>query len=49
MLIHRYSINDAIEHLKSVKQIKFALEEFIISEMNKSTKALLKQIKISIT
>jgi hypothetical protein len=49
MLIHRYSINDAIEHLKSVKQIKFAPGEFVISEMNKSTKTLLKQMKISIT
>jgi len=49
MLIHRYSINDAIEHLKSIKQIKFAPGEFVISEMNKSTKTLLKQMKISIT
>ena len=48
-LIHRYSINDAIEHLKTIKKIKFAADEFVTSEMNKSTKILLKQMKISIT
>ncbi|MDD4760738.1 MAG: transposase [Bacteroidaceae bacterium] len=49
MLIHRYSINDAVEHLKSIKQIRFAPGESVISEMNKSTRILLKQMKISIT
>lgn len=49
MLIHRYSINDAVEHLKSIKQIRFAPAESVISEMNKSTRTLLKQMKISIT
>jgi transposase len=48
-LIHRYSINDTIEHLKTIKKIKFAPNEFVISEINKSTKVLLKQMKISIT
>lgn len=48
-LIHRYSINDTIEHLKTIKKIKFTPNEFVISEMNKSTKVLLKQMKISIT
>lgn len=48
-LIHRYSINDAIEHLKTIKKIKFAAGEFVTSEMNKSTRTLLKQMKISIT
>lgn len=48
-LIHRYSINDAVEHLKTIKKIKFACDEFVTSEMNKSTKILLKQMKISIT
>ena len=48
-LIHRYSINDTIEHLKTIKRIKFAPDEFVTSEMNKSTKVLLKQMKISIT
>lgn len=48
MLIHKYSINDTIEHMKSIKQIRFAQEEFVISEMNKSTKILLKQMKITI-
>ncbi len=49
MLIRRYSINDAIEHLKTIKRIKFAPREFVISEINKSTKTLLKQMKITIT
>ena len=48
-LIHRYSINDTIEHLKTIKRIKFTPNEFVISEINKSTKILLKQMKISIT
>lgn len=47
-LIHHYSINDAIEHLKTIKKIKFNSDEFVTSEMNKSTKTLLKQMKISI-
>lgn len=49
MLIHRYSINDSIEHLKTVKKIKFAPGESVTSETNKSTKELLKKMKISIT
>lgn len=49
MLIHKYSINDAVEHMKSIKQIRFAQGEFVFSEMNKSTKTLLNQMKISIT
>lgn len=48
-LIHRYSINDAVEHLKTIKKIKFDPDEFVTSEINKSTKTLLKQMKISIT
>ena len=48
-LIHRYSINDTIEHLKTIKKIKFTPNEFVISEINKSAKILLKQMKISIT
>ncbi|NLN96485.1 MAG: transposase, partial [Bacteroidales bacterium] len=48
MLIHKYSINDAIEHMKSIKQIRFAPGEFVFSEMNKSTKILLNQMKTSI-
>lgn len=49
MMIHRYSINDTIEHMKSIKQIRFAPGEFVISEMNKTTKTLLKQMNITIT
>jgi transposase len=48
-LIHRYSINDTIEHLKTIRKIKFAPDESVTSEINKSTKILLKQMKISIT
>ncbi|MEA4979126.1 MAG: hypothetical protein VB098_04435 [Petrimonas sp.] len=48
-LIHRYSINDAIEHLKTIRKIKFTPDESVISEINKSTKTLLKQMRISIT
>ncbi|MGB4205104.1 MAG: hypothetical protein WBJ84_05720 [Bacteroidales bacterium] len=49
MLILKYSINDAIEHKKSIKQIRFTQKEFVFSEMNKSTKILLNQMKILIT
>ncbi|MEA5044498.1 MAG: hypothetical protein VB075_08025 [Petrimonas sp.] len=48
-LIHRYSINDAIEHLKTIRKIKFTPDESVISEINKSTKTPLKQMRISIT
>ncbi|MDR1114635.1 MAG: hypothetical protein LBL33_00490, partial [Tannerella sp.] len=48
-LIHRYSINDTIEHLKTIRRIKFSPNECVTSEINKSTKILLKQMKISIT
>lgn len=43
MLIHRYSINDSIEHLKSIKKIQFSKNEFVVSEQNKATKTLLKK------
>lgn len=49
MLNHRYSMMDTIEHLKSIKKIKFSEQEFIISEMDKDTKFLLGKMKISIT
>lgn len=48
-LNHKYSINDSIEHLKSIKQIQFNQKETIIAEVNKSTKTLLEKMKISIT
>lgn len=48
-LIHHYSINDAIDHLKTIKKIKFDHDKYVTSEINKSTKTLLKQMKISIT
>lgn len=48
-LNHKYSINDVIEYLKSIKKVKFAANESIIAEINKSTKTLLEKMKISIT
>lgn len=49
MLSHKYSIADAIEHLKSIKKIKFNASESVIAEINKPTKTLLEKMKISIT
>lgn len=48
-LSHKYSILDTVEHLKSIKKIKFNQNESIIAEINKSTKTLLEKMKISIT
>ena len=48
-LHHKYSIADTIEHLKSIKKIKFGPNEYIITELNKSTKTLLGKMKISFT
>jgi len=48
-LSHKYSISDTIEHLKSIKKIKFNANEFVIAEINKQTKTLLDKMKISIT
>lgn len=48
-LNHKYSINDTIEHLKSIKKIQFSANESVIAEWNKATKTLLQKMKISIT
>ncbi len=48
-LNHRYSINDTIEHLKSIRKIRFDKDDYVIAEINKSTKILLEKMKISIT
>jgi len=48
-LNHKYSISDTVEHLKSIKKIKFNQNESIIAEINKPTKTLLEKMKISIT
>lgn len=48
-LSHKYSISDTVEHLKSIKKIKFNENESIIAEINKPTKTLLEKMKISIT
>lgn len=48
-LNHRYSINDTIEHLKSIKKIQFSDQDSIIAEINKPTKTLLNKMKLSIT
>lgn len=49
MLNHKYSIADTIEHLKSIKKIKFSPSEAVLAEQNKLTKELLKKLKLSIT
>ncbi len=48
-LLHKYSLMDTVDHLKSVKKIKFAPDESVIAEINKPTKKLLEKMKISIT
>ncbi len=48
-LNHKYSINDVIDHLKSIKKIRFAHNDFVIAEINKSTKSLIEKMKLSIT
>jgi transposase len=48
-LNHKYSIADAVNHLKSIKKIKFSTTESVIAEINKPTKTLLEQMKLSIT
>lgn len=48
-LNHKYSINDVIMHLQSVKKIKLNQNKELISEPNKLTKTLLEKMKISIT
>jgi len=49
MLNHRYSIKDTIEHLMTIKKIKFSDQEHIITEVDKPTRFLLDKMKISIT
>lgn len=48
-LNHKYSINDSIEHLKTINKIQFTQKDYIIAEVNKATKTLLDKMKISIT
>ena len=48
-LNHKYSINDTIEHLKAIRKIQFSPKEYVVAEINKSTKTLLEKMKISIT
>jgi hypothetical protein len=40
-LNHKYSINDAIEHLKSIKKIQFSNQDSVIAEINKKLPSLL--------
>lgn len=49
MLNHKYSIQDVIMHLQSLKKIKYDKNKSIITEPNKLTKVLLNKLKISIT
>ena len=46
---HKYSITDTVEHLETVKKIKFTENESVITELDKSTKILLEKMKIDIT
>ena len=48
-LNHKYSINDVIMHLQSIKKIKYNQGKELITEPNKLTKTLLQKLKISIT
>ena len=48
-LNHKYSINDTIEHLKSIKKIQFSEDEAVIAEINKATKTLIQKMELSIT
>lgn len=48
-LNHKYSIADAIGHLKSIQKIKFSNLDSIITELDKPTRVLLEKMKISIT
>jgi transposase len=48
-LNHKYSINDTVEHLKSIRKIQFQQNEFVIAEMNKLTKTLILKLNVAIT
>lgn len=48
-LNHKYSIMDTIDHLKTIKKIKFTATEYIITEEDKATRILLEKMKVSIT
>ena len=48
-LNHKYSINDTIEHLKAIRKIQFNKDDHIMAEINKTSKTLLKKMKLSIT
>ena len=48
-LNHKYSINDTIEYLKSIRKIQYSPNDFVIAEINKSTKTILQKMKISVT
>lgn len=48
-LNHKYSIEDCIDHLISIKKIQFEKDQSVIAEINKSTKTLLEKMKLSIT
>ena len=48
-LSHKYSINDVIMHLQSIKKIKYNQGKELVTEPNKLTKILLEKLRISIT
>lgn len=48
-LNHKYSIMDSIDHLKTIKKVKFTNTEYIITEADKATRILLEKMSIDIT
>jgi Transposase DDE domain len=49
MLNHKYSIQDTLMHLKSIKKIQFSETDYVLTEQNKLTKTLLQKLKVDIT
>lgn len=48
-LNHKYSISDTIQHLKSIKIIRYNKQDSVVAEINKQTRILLEKMKLSIT
>lgn len=48
-LNHKYSINDVVMHLCSIKRIKYGEDKYVVTELNKLTKTLVKKMNVHIT
>ena len=48
-LNHKYAIADTIEHLKSIKKIRFSNNDSVIAEIPKATRQLLLKLNLSVT